>query len=123
MSVGTIGSRARLAVVIGLVVFFVLLVAVVLEHQFGPIDPTDPGWKARVVNDLGQPIHVKNAAEDLTLEPGQSDIFVPSAPGQLRVIYQVTDDRGRPLGCLDVQLDRSRTVELPASGIKPCSAA
>lgn len=104
-----------------LVVALVLVgAAAVLENQFGPIDPTDPGWKANIVNDLGRPIHVKNSAEELPLKPGERDIFVPPGPGQLNVIYTVTDEHGLTLGCLAVQLDRVRTVDVKASQLKPC---
>jgi hypothetical protein len=118
--------RPRWLWIFGVTALVLLAVAVfgavlILEDRFGPIDPTDPGWKVKVVNDLRIPIHVKNSAEDLEVAPGDSDIFVPPGPGQLHVIYTVTDSKGKTLGCLAVELDKTKTVEVNASQIKPCS--
>lgn len=119
-SLGRASRRFWLVAAIGVFLAVVLAGASLLESRLGPIEPTDPGWKASVMNDLGHPIHVRNSAEDLYLRPGQSDIFVPSGPGQLNVIYTVTDEHGKPLGCLSVQLDKARTVDVKASQLKPC---
>ena len=100
-------------------VIAVFLMLIVLEHRYGPIDPTDPGWKAQVVNNLGAPIHLGG----LTIAPGRSDIVVAPGPGALHPVYKVTDGQGRRLGCLSVTLDRNQTVRVLASTIRPCSQA
>ena len=97
-----------------------LLVLTALEYRFGPIEPTDPGWKVQVVNDLNQTIDVRDSAEDLTIPAGRSDIFVSTGPGQLHIVLTVMDAKHRTLGCLAVDLDRSRTVRAKASEMAPC---
>ena len=94
----------------GLIVLVLLgLIGVlILEDHFGPIDPTDPGWKARVVNDLGIPIDVRSSAVDLKLAPGESDIFASPGPGRLNFVLVITDRQGRALGCIAVRGNSSR---------------
>ena len=114
----------RQHVVIVLLVAFCVIGAVAgliaLEHRYGPIDPTDPGWKALVLNDLATPVRVRNSVEDLPISPRDSEIFVPPGPGQLHVTYQVTDPAGHRLGCLAVDLDREHTVTVLVSSMHPC---
>jgi hypothetical protein len=109
---------ATAVVVVAAVLLLATLIA--LEGKYGPIDPTEPGWKAQVVNDLGKPVHVKSAAEDLLIPAGQSDILASPGPGQLHVVYTVTDSSGTTLGCLTVDLDKQRTVKVNASQTRPC---
>ena len=104
------------------IILTVGVVGAVLEGRFGPIDPTDPGWKVQVTNDLNIPIHVRNSAEDIALAPGAKDIFVPPGPGQLNVTYIIADDNGQVLGCLQVKLDKTRTVTANASQMRSCSS-
>lgn len=116
-------SSTRIALSIaGLVLFaiFLLIGVTVLEDRFGPIDPTDPGWKASVLNDLNAPIVVKDSGVNLTLEPGQSTIFASPGPGQLNFVLTVTDNQGRTLGCLVVHGDKQHTVTLKASQMTAC---
>jgi hypothetical protein len=107
--------------VIGVIAVLLMLglMLSMLEHRYGPIDPTDPGWKAQVVNDLGAPIRLGG----LTIAAGRSDIVVAPGPGALHPVYKVTDGHGRRLGCLSVTLDRNQTVRVLASTIRPCSQA
>ncbi len=114
--------RAVVAVVVALAsVLAVGIIGAVLENTFGPIDPTDPGWKVQITNDLNIPIHVRNSAADIALAPGAKDIFVPPGPGQLNVTYVIADDEGQTLGCLKVKLDKTRTVMANASQMGSCS--
>lgn len=116
-------SAARRRLLIAVAVLVLLLVGVggqALSDRFGPIDPTEAGWKARISNDTAQAIHVKNSAEDLVLAVGESDIFVSGAPGELHPVFVVTDLQGRTLGCLRVDLDRTKTVTAAASAMRRC---
>jgi hypothetical protein len=108
----------------GLTGFVVMLLvgAVILEDRLGPIDPTDPGWKAEVINDLGVPIHVKSSAVDLTVAPGKSEIFGSPGPGQLNFRLTITNEQGQTLGCLAVRGDKEKTVQLKASQMTICGA-
>lgn len=119
--------RLRVGLVLGsaaavvAVVTTALLVLTALEYRFGPIEPTDPGWKVQVVNDLNQTIHVKDSAsEDLTIAAGRSDIFVSPSPGQRHVVLTVMDAKHRTLGCITVDLDRNRTLQAKASEMGSC---
>ena len=98
----------------------VLAALVQIEDRLGPIDPTDPGWKAKVTNDTGRPVHVKDSAENLLLESGESDIFVAAGPGQRHLVLTITDSAGRNLGCLTTDLDSQRTVSMNVSQMRPC---
>lgn len=100
----------------GVLVLIALLVSA--ERRYGPIDLTDPGWKVNVHNDLSQPIRVKDGAENLPIGPGNSEVLVSPSPGALRPRYVVTDGAARTLGCLTVDLDRSRTVDARASSMR-----
>jgi len=118
-------SRPRLpwiaAIVLLVTVAVVGLVALTrLENSLGPIDPTDPGWKVKVVNDFGVAIRVKDSAEELDIGPGRSEIFDAPGPGQLRFVLTVTEGENRALGCLSVQLNKAKTVVMNASQVKPC---
>jgi hypothetical protein len=106
----------------GLTGFVVVLLigAVMLEDRLGPIDPTDPGWKAEVTNDLGVPIHVKSSAVDLTVAPGTSEIFGSPRPGQLNFRLTITNQQGQTLGCLAVRGDKEKTIQLKASQMTIC---
>jgi hypothetical protein len=114
----------RRALLTGLVIAGVLVlgaIAALLTDQFGPIDPTDPGWKARVTNDTGQAIHVKSSASDIRIETGSQDIVVSPGPGQLHVVYRITDEKGTVLGCLAVDLNKRETVNVSASAMRSCT--
>src|SRR2546422_3969894 len=118
---GRMRSQVWIASVIGLVVLL-LVGALILENRFGPIDPTDSGWKAKVVNDLDVPIDVKSSAVALKLAPGESDIFASPGPGQLNFILTITESHGRTLGCLVVRGNKRQTVQLMASQMTPCQS-
>jgi hypothetical protein len=97
-----------------------LVIVNLLEYRYGPIDPTDPGWKVDIMNDLPKAIHIKNNAEDLTLQPGQHDIFVPAAPGEINPTYIIMDMNGHVMGCLTVNMDRKSTIQSRASLMHAC---
>jgi hypothetical protein len=88
--------------------------------ELGPVDPTDPGFKVSVRNDLGKPIEVKDLEEGLILQPGRSDIFEGVGPGQRFIQYKVASLQGVPLGCLNVTLDPSKTIRVNATSLTRC---
>jgi hypothetical protein len=117
--VGAARKRPRWLLIAGVAPAVVLAVLIGLEHRYGPIDPTDPGWKANVVNDTGQAIHLGG----LTIAPRRSDIVVAPGPGALHPTFKVTDTHGGTIGCLSVALDREKTVTVRASTIHACAGA
>ncbi len=111
---------AALALVAVMAVLAVALLVGFLSDTYGPIDPTDPGWKALITNDTGRAIRVKNSAGDLLIAAGQRDIIVSPGPGQIHVVYRIEDDHANVLGCLTVDLDKRKTVDVRASAMRPC---
>jgi len=109
---------AVVSVLAGLALVFSILAT--LEYRYGPIDPTDPGWKVLVINDTDRPVHVKDAVEDFVIPAGQQELYVSPGPGQLNMNLSVTDEAGQTLGCLRVELDRSKTVTTFVSSMGSC---
>src|SRR5260370_34516984 len=119
MAMVTLGRR-RIVASLGVVVVILAIAGAKLEYRYGPIDPTDPGWKALVTNDLTQGVVVGDSAENLEIQPGNSEVLVSPGPGQLDAVYTVTDLNHRALGCLAVRLDRQKTVNVSVSSMRPC---
>ncbi len=95
-----------------------LLPVILAACDVNAVDPTDPGYKAVIANDLPVAIVVRNDQEDLPLRPGGSDVFSPGPVNTVR--YTVTGPHGRLRGCLFVRLDARKTVRALASGLRPC---
>src|SRR5260370_35504603 len=70
-------AALRIAAVVSVLAGLALVVSILatLEYRYGPIDPTDPGWKVLVVNDTHQPVHVKDAVEDFVIPAGQQELY------------------------------------------------
>ncbi len=115
-------AALRIAAVVSVLAGLALVVSILatLEYRYGPIDPTDPGWKVLVVNDTHQPVHVKDAVEDFVIPAGQQELYASPGPGQLNMNLSVTDESGQTPGCLRVELDRSKTVTTFVSSMGPC---
>ena len=75
---------------------------------------------ALVVNDTHQPVHVRDAVEDFVIPAGQQELYASPGPGQLNMNLSVTDESGQTLGCLRVELDRSKTVTTFVSSMGSC---
>jgi hypothetical protein len=82
------------------------------------VDPTDPGYKVQIRNDLSQGLSVGDSQEVISLRPGQSDVFSPGPERRAR--YVVTSRSGKRLGCLAVRLNGSSTVDAQTSEAQPC---
>jgi hypothetical protein len=110
----------RIVLIVG-AILIVGAVAAFLSDQLGPIDPADPGWKARVTNDTGQFIHVRSPRADIRIAPGSQETVISPGPGQLHAVYRISDDKGTLLGCLTVDLDKHRTLDINASSMNVCT--
>ena len=95
------------------------LLAISLD-RYGPVDPTDPGWKVRITNDTSEAVTVATSTESLKLPPAGSEIFVAPGPGKLRFTATVRHTPAAPVTCLPVALSKHRTVEASVSDAKPC---
>ena len=92
----------------------------ILEDRLGPIDPTAPGWRAIVLNDTNQPIHVRNGSYNPLLSPGRSDMFHSGGPGQLDLVLTISDAEGQTLGCVPIRLEKKKDITVPVSSMGPC---
>jgi hypothetical protein len=112
--------RYKVGVLVGAAVL-VFAVALVFEDRLGPIDPTSPGWRTIVLNDMNRPIHVRRAGDDYNplLPPARSDIFYGGS-GQLDLLLVVADGQDQTLGCIPVKLEKRTDVTVSASSIGPC---
>jgi hypothetical protein len=112
--------RYKVGLLVGAAVL-VFAVALVFEDRLGPIDPTSPGWRTIVLNDMDRPIHVRRAGDDYNplLPPARSDIFYGGA-GQLDLLLVVADEQDQTLGCIPVKLEKRKDVSINASSVTPC---
>jgi hypothetical protein len=93
---------------------------VVLIDRYGPVDPTEPGWRAEVVNDLPGPVRVATSTETLPIASGSSEIFVASGPGRTELDLRVISIADHARRCLEVTLEKDRTVTTNTSDAVPC---
>lgn len=63
--------------------------------RYGPIDPTEPGWDANVVNDQSRTVTVESSAEKLSIPAGEAKCSWLRVPGR-RGSALCSLPRGRP---------------------------
>jgi predicted SPOUT superfamily RNA methylase MTH1 len=115
----TIRRHPRRSVLIAAAACALALVAYA-QSRWGPIDPTDPGYKVAITNNLSSSVRILDSKEDVVVESGRTQILEGLGPGQRSVRYEVTTLSGGRLGCINVTLDPSKIIVAKVSPLEAC---